>query len=77
MQIAFAHGLFNISNLAIQFWFIPQIEMIVKKIVPGSEKNLNIRSVTLSEPIIHTSSVMAIEQAKGEVIQMGITCFLQ
>lgn len=71
MQIAFAHGLFNISNLAIQFWFIPQIEMIVKKIVPGSEKNLNIRSVTLSEPIIHTSSVMAIEQAKGEVIQMG------
>ncbi len=71
MQIAFAHGLFNMSNLAIQFWFIPQIEMLVKKIVPGSEKNLNIRSVTLSEPIIHTSSVMAIEQAKGEVIQMG------
>lgn len=71
MQIAFAHGLFNVSNLALQFWFIPQIEQIVKRIVPGSEKNLNIRSVTLSEPIIYTSSVMAIEQAKSELIQMG------
>ncbi|MGK0603691.1 Na/Pi cotransporter family protein [Enterococcus gilvus] len=71
MQLAFAHGLFNLSNLAIQFWFIPQIEILVKKIVPGSEKNLNIRPVTLSEPIIHTSSVMAIEQAKGEIVQMG------
>lgn len=71
MQIAFAHGLFNVSNLLIQFWFIPQIETLVKKIVPGSEKNLNIRSVTLSEPIIYTSSVMAIEQAKKEIIQMG------
>ncbi|GAA2898778.1 Na/Pi cotransporter family protein [Enterococcus pseudoavium] len=71
MQLAFAHGLFNLSNLAIQFWFIPQIEMLVKKIVPGSEKNLNIRPVTLSEPLIHASSVMAIEQAKGEIIQMG------
>ena len=71
MQLAFAHGLFNLSNLAIQFWFIPQIELLVKKIVPGSEKNLNIRPVTLSEPIIHTSSVMAIEQAKGEIVQMG------
>ncbi|MDT2604501.1 Na/Pi cotransporter family protein [Enterococcus dongliensis] len=71
MQIAFAHGLFNISNLAIQFWFIAQIEFLVKKIVPGSEKNLNIRPVTLSEAVIHTSSVMAIEQAKGEIIQMG------
>ncbi|WP_427814736.1 Na/Pi cotransporter family protein (plasmid) [Enterococcus sp. 22-H-5-01] len=71
MQIAFAHGLFNVSNLALQFWFIPQIEQIVKRIVPGSEKNLNIRSVTLSEPIIYASSVMAIEQAKSELIQMG------
>lgn len=71
MQIAFAHGLFNVSNLALQFWFIPQTEQIVKRIVPGSEKNLNIRSITLSEPIIYTSSVMAIEQAKSELIQMG------
>ncbi|MFC4771992.1 Na/Pi cotransporter family protein [Enterococcus hermanniensis] len=71
MQIAVAHGLFNLSNLAIQFWFIPQIEQLVKKIVPGNEKSLNIRSISLSESIIDTSSVMAIEQVKNELIQMG------
>ncbi|MEO1771384.1 Na/Pi symporter [Candidatus Enterococcus ferrettii] len=71
MQIAFAHGLFNVSNLAIQFWFIPQIEIIVKKIIPGTEKNLNIRPTALSESLIYTSPNMAIEQASNEVIQMG------
>ncbi|MGG5318718.1 Na/Pi cotransporter family protein [Enterococcus sp. AZ072] len=71
MQIAFAHGLFNVSNLAIQFWFIPQIEIIVKKIIPGTEKNLNIRPTALSDSLIYTSPNMAIEQASNEVIQMG------
>lgn len=71
MQIAFAHGLFNVSNLAIQFWFIPQIETAVKKIIPGTEKNLNIRPTALSDSLIYTSPNMAIEQASSEVIQMG------
>lgn len=71
MQIAFAHGLFNVSNLAIQFWFIPQIEIVVKKIIPGTEKNLNIRPTALSDSLIYTSPNMAIEQASSEVIQMG------
>ncbi|EOH93200.1 Na/Pi cotransporter family protein [Enterococcus pallens] len=71
MQIAFAHGLFNLSNLAIQFWFIPQIEIVVKKIIPGTEKNLNIRPTALSDSLIYTSPNMAIEQASNEVIQMG------
>nr|WP_242704066.1 Na/Pi cotransporter family protein [Enterococcus sp. 669A] len=71
MQIAFAHGLFNLSNLAIQFWFIPQIEALVKKIVPGTEKNLNIRPTALSDALIYTSPNMAIEQASSEVVQMG------
>lgn len=71
MQIAFAHGLFNVSNLLIQFWFIPQIEAAVKKIIPGTEKNLNIRPTALSDSLIYTSPNMAIEQASSEVIQMG------
>ncbi|MGX2946748.1 Na/Pi cotransporter family protein [Enterococcus alishanensis] len=71
MQIAFAHGLFNISNLLLQFKFIPQIEKLVKKIVPGTEKNLNIRTVTLNEQLIQTAPAMAIEQATAEILQMG------
>ena len=71
MQIAFAHGLFNISNLAIQFWFIPQIEMLVKKIIPGTDKSLDIRAVELNEDFLYTSPSIALRQASNEVIQMG------
>lgn len=71
MQIAFAHGLFNVTNLAIQFWFIPQIEMLVKKIIPGDDKSLAIRQVELNEDFLHTSPSIALRQASSEVIQMG------
>ena len=71
MQIAFAHGLFNVTNLAIQFWFIPQIEVLVKKIIPGDDKTLAIREVELNEDFLHTSPSIALRQASSEVIQMG------
>lgn len=71
MQIAFAHGLFNLFNVCIQFWFINQIEFAVKKIVPGKEKNLEIRPVSLSESLIYTAPSVAIEQAKIELLKMG------
>lgn len=71
MQIAFAHGLFNISNLLLQFWFIPQIEILVKKIIPGQEKTLNIRPISLDDTFIQTSPGVALEQASAEVVQMG------
>ncbi|WP_368259510.1 Na/Pi cotransporter family protein [Enterococcus sp. 2201sp1_2201st1_C11_2201SCRN_220225] len=71
MQIAFAHGLFNVTNLGIQFWFIPQIESLVKKIIPGEEKTLAIRTVELNEDFLHTSPSIALRQASTEVIQMG------
>ncbi|MDT2743064.1 Na/Pi cotransporter family protein [Enterococcus asini] len=71
MQIAFAHGLFNVTNLAIQFWFIPQIEILVKKIIPGDDKTLAIRPVELNEDFLHTSPSIALRQASSEVIQMG------
>ena len=71
MQIAFAHGLFNVTNLAIQFWFIPQIELLVKKIIPGEEKSLEIRPVELNEDFLYTSPSIGLRQASSEVIQMG------
>lgn len=71
MQIAVAHGVFNVCNLFIQIWFINQIEMLVKKIIPGKEKNLQIRPVNLNEQLIYTAPSLAIEQAKIELLQMG------
>ncbi|MFV0558343.1 MAG: Na/Pi cotransporter family protein [Enterococcus sp.] len=71
MQIAFAHGLFNVSNLLIQFWFIAYIEKFVKFIIPGKEKSLNIRKVALNEQFIETSPGVALKQVSSELIQMG------
>lgn len=71
MQIAFAHGLFNVSNLALQFWFIPQIEQLVKKVVPGQDKSLDIRETELNDDFIRTSPSIALRSASNEVIQMG------
>lgn len=71
MQIAVAHGMFNVANLCIQIWFINQIEFLVKKIIPGQEKSLEIRPCNLNDQLIYTAPSMAIEQAKIELLQMG------
>ncbi|WP_438763607.1 Na/Pi cotransporter family protein [Enterococcus sp. AZ194] len=73
MQIAVAHGIFNFSNLLIQFWFIGQIEQLVRKIIPGSDKEsgINFTPSNLNEAIIQNSPTLALNQAKIELLQMG------
>ncbi|MGY3777325.1 Na/Pi cotransporter family protein [Isobaculum melis] len=70
MQIAFAHGIFNLSNLLIQFWFINQIAYLVTKLVPGKESIIQYNS-HLDTRIMQTAPSMALNQAKQELIQMG------
>ena len=71
MQIAVAHGLFNVSNLLIQFWFISKIEWLVRKIIPGKDHSIEFKPSNLNEAIIHSSPVLALNQAKIELLQMG------
>ncbi|WP_265457353.1 Na/Pi cotransporter family protein [Enterococcus sp. HY326] len=71
MQIAVAHGMFNLANLCLQIWFINQIATIVQKIIPGKEKNLDIRPIQLAENLIYTAPSLAIEQARIELQNMG------
>lgn len=71
MQIVFTHGLFNVSNLLIQFWFINQIAYIVTKLVPGKDTTIDFKPSSLNEAIIHTSPALALNQAKMELQQMG------
>lgn len=71
MQIAFAHGLFNLSNLCIQFWFIDKIELFVRKIIPGNDSTIEFKPSKLNESIIQNSPVLALNQAKFELMQMG------
>lgn len=71
MQIAFAHGLFNISNVLIQMWFISQIAALVTKIIPGEATIIEYDASHLDYSLVHTSPIMALNQAKVEIGQMG------
>lgn len=71
MQIAFAHGTFNIVNTFIQFWFIGTIAWIVTKLVPGEDSIVDTKAQHLDPIFIQQSPSIAVEQAKYEVIRMG------
>jgi len=71
MQIAFAHGTFNVVNTLIQFWFIGTIAWIVTKLVPGEESIVDTKAQHLDPIFIQQSPSIAVEQAKFEVIRMG------
>ena len=71
MQIAFAHGTFNVVNTFIQFWFIGTIAWIVTKFVPGEDSIVDTKAQHLDPIFIQQSPSIAVEQAKYEVIRMG------
>lgn len=71
MQIAFAHGLFNVINVLIQMWFISQIANVVTKIVPGDDEMIEYDSSHLDYSLIQTAPSIALNQAKLEIAQMG------
>lgn len=70
MQIAYAHGFFNTSNVLIQAPFIAVLAMIVTKIIPGKEEELEFAPKYLDEHLLKNPSV-AIGQAQHEIIRMG------
>jgi len=71
MQIAFAHGIFNITNVLIQMWFIDYLAKIVTKIVPGDDAIIEYDESHLDFSIITTVPSVALNQAKLEIQQMG------
>ncbi|WP_076757731.1 Na/Pi cotransporter family protein [Edaphobacillus lindanitolerans] len=71
MQIAFAHGTFNVANTIIQFPLIGMWAYIVTKIIPGEEVTIEFRPKHLDQSFIHQSPSIAIGQAKEEILRMG------
>jgi len=71
MQIAFAHGTFNISNTIIQFPFIAMLALIVTKIIPGKDVVVEFKPKHLDPHFIEQSPSIALGQAKEEVLRMG------
>ncbi|KZX38080.1 Na/Pi cotransporter family protein [Wohlfahrtiimonas chitiniclastica] len=71
MQIAFAHGTFNLVNTLIQLPFIGVWAYLVTKLLPEREKPHEKVALYLDETIIEKSPSIAIGQAKKELIHMG------
>lgn len=71
MTIAFAHGIFNISNVLIQLPFVAVLAIIVTKLIPGKETIIEYKAQHLDPSIISQSSSIALSQAKKETLRMG------
>lgn len=71
MQIAFAHGTFNVANTLIQLPFVGAWAYFVTKLIPGEDVTIEYKAKYLDEHLIDTSPAVAIGQAKQEVIRMA------
>ncbi|MDQ0481634.1 phosphate:Na+ symporter [Alkalihalobacillus hemicentroti] len=71
MTIAFAHGIFNVSNTIIQFPFIALLAVLVTKIIPGDDTAIEYKPKHLDPVFIERSPSVALGQAKEEVIRMS------
>lgn len=71
MQIAFAHGLFNVFNVLVQMWFITQIAGVVTRIFPGEDERLEYDDSRLEPSLIQASPSIALNQVKIEIEHMG------
>ncbi|MCG7345127.1 Na/Pi cotransporter family protein [Sporosarcina sp. ACRSL] len=71
MQIAFAHGTFNVVNTIIQFPLIGAWAFLVTKLIPGKDVTVEYKPKHLDQNFINQSPAVAIGQAKEEIIRMG------
>jgi phosphate:Na+ symporter len=71
MTIAFAHGIFNVSNTIIQFPFIAVLAWIVTKLVRGEDSVIDFKAQNLNPIFIEQSPSIALGRAKEEVVRMA------
>jgi len=71
MTIAFAHGIFNVTNTIIQAPFIGGLAWLVTKIIPGEDLLTEYKPRHLDPIFIEQSPSIALGQAKEEVLRMG------
>lgn len=70
MQIAQTHGVFNISNTLIQMPFVAILAILVSKIIPGGEQEIE-RKPQYLEPRLLGNPPVALANASRELLRMG------
>jgi phosphate:Na+ symporter len=71
ITIAFADGLFNLTNTIIQLPLIGILALIVTKLIPGEDARMKYKVKYLDPFFIEQSTSIALGQAKEAVIRMG------
>lgn len=71
MQIAFAHGSFNVANTILQFPLIGAWAFLVTKLIPGEDVIIEYKPQHLDKHLVDQSPAVAIGQAKAEIVRMG------
>lgn len=71
LQIAFAHGIFNLLSVCVLIWFTPQLAKLVSRIIPGEEDTIEMYEPNLDYSLIQRSPSFALDQTKHEIIQLG------
>ncbi|MCK6257719.1 Na/Pi cotransporter family protein [Fictibacillus sp. KIGAM418] len=71
MQIAFAHGIFNIGNVIILFPFISLLVFTVSKLIKDDQWSVDSKTVKLDEKVINSSPEFALHQARQELLKMA------
>lgn len=73
MQIAVAHGLFNVVNMLILFWFIPNIATGLVRFLPDKEDETDdIADSRLDEHILYEAGpTLALQQARQELSRLA------
>ena len=70
MQIALAHGMFNVTNTIIFLPLTSLLALIVTKVVPGHVEEIEFQPKYLDHRLLATPSV-AFGQAQHEILRMG------
>ncbi|MDX6153216.1 Na/Pi cotransporter family protein [Marinococcus sp. PL1-022] len=71
MTIAFAHGIFNVTNMLIQLPFVGVLAYIVTRMIPSSEEEIDYQTKHLDPLFIQQSPSIALDQAKLETLRMA------
>ncbi|RSL30924.1 Na/Pi cotransporter family protein [Salibacterium salarium] len=71
MTVAFAHGIFNISNTLIQLPFVGLLALLVTKLIPGKDTEIEAKAQHLDTSFIERSPAIALGQARSEILRMA------
>lgn len=71
LTIAFAHGIFNITNMLIQLPFVGVLAYIVTRLIPSREEEIDYQTKHLDPLFIQQSPSIALDQAKLETLRMA------